>query len=86
MNLSGGKTRDGGCMIGGSVFYAAEAREVSTSSKAEAEDAIEHLNKELQENENQRVEAERLEQQLSSLVWIDLYIDSKNVESYCDRC
>ncbi|XP_076227460.1 JNK-interacting protein syd isoform X4 [Nomia melanderi] len=52
VNLSGGKTRDGGCMIGGSVFYAAEAQE------------------ELQENENQRIEAERLEQQLSSLVWI----------------
>ncbi|XP_076227462.1 JNK-interacting protein syd isoform X6 [Nomia melanderi] len=70
VNLSGGKTRDGGCMIGGSVFYAAEAQEVSTNSKTEAEDAIEHLDKELQENENQRIEAERLEQQLSSLVWI----------------
>nr|XP_012139232.1 PREDICTED: JNK-interacting protein 3 isoform X1 [Megachile rotundata]XP_012139233.1 PREDICTED: JNK-interacting protein 3 isoform X1 [Megachile rotundata]XP_012139234.1 PREDICTED: JNK-interacting protein 3 isoform X1 [Megachile rotundata]XP_012139235.1 PREDICTED: JNK-interacting protein 3 isoform X1 [Megachile rotundata] len=70
VNLSGGKTRDGGCMIGGSVFYAAEAQEVSTNSKADAEDAIEHLDKEIQENENQRVEAEQLEQQLSSLVWI----------------
>ncbi|XP_015431067.1 PREDICTED: JNK-interacting protein 3 isoform X2 [Dufourea novaeangliae] len=70
VNLSGGKTRDGGSMVGGSVFYAAEAREVSTNSKTEAEDAIEHLDKELQENENQRLEAERLEQQLSSLVWI----------------
>ncbi|XP_078052605.1 JNK-interacting protein syd isoform X7 [Augochlora pura] len=70
VNLSGGKTRDGGCMIGGSVFYAAEAQEVSTNSKNEAEDAVEHLDKELQENENQRLEAERLEQQLSSLVWI----------------
>ncbi|XP_076249241.1 JNK-interacting protein syd isoform X3 [Calliopsis andreniformis] len=68
--LSGGKTRDGGCMVGGSVFYAAEAQEISTNSKAEVEDAVEHLDKELQENENQRVEAERLEQQLSSLVWI----------------
>ncbi|XP_017787729.1 PREDICTED: JNK-interacting protein 3 isoform X2 [Habropoda laboriosa] len=70
VNLSGGKTRDGGCMVGGSVFYAAEAREVSTNSKTEAEDAVEHLDKELQENENQRIEAEQLEQQLSSLVWI----------------
>ena len=57
-------------MVGGSVFYAAEAQEVNTNTKAEAEDAIEHLDKELQENENQRVEAEQLEQHLSSLVWI----------------
>ncbi|XP_060831414.1 JNK-interacting protein 3 isoform X2 [Bombus pascuorum] len=70
VNLSGGKTRDGGCMVGGSVFYAAEAQEVSTNTKNEVEDAVEHLDKELQENENQRVEAEQLEQHLSSLVWI----------------
>lgn len=56
-------------MIGGSVFYAAEARETS-NNKTEAEDAVEHLDKELQENESQRLEAERWEQQLSSLVWI----------------
>ncbi|XP_011877297.1 PREDICTED: JNK-interacting protein 3 isoform X2 [Vollenhovia emeryi] len=69
VNLSGGKTRDGGCMVGGSVFYAAEAQETS-NAKAEAEDAVEHLDKELQESENRRLEAERWEQQLSSLVWI----------------
>lgn len=57
-------------MVGGSVFYAAEAQEVSTNTKNEVEDAVEHLDKELQENENQRVEAEQLEQHLSSLVWI----------------
>lgn len=57
-------------MVGGSVFYAAEAQEINTNIKTEAEDAIEHLDKELQENENQRVEAEQLEQHLSSLVWI----------------
>ncbi|XP_014482346.1 PREDICTED: JNK-interacting protein 3 isoform X3 [Dinoponera quadriceps] len=69
VNLSGGKTRDGGCMIGGSVFYAAEARETS-NARTDAEDAVEHLDKELQENENRRLEAERWDQQLSSLVWI----------------
>ncbi|KAG5344284.1 JIP3 protein, partial [Acromyrmex heyeri] len=69
VNLSSGKTRDGGCMVGGSVFYAAEAQETS-NVKTEAEDAVEHLDKELQENENRRLEAERWEQQLSSLVWI----------------
>ncbi|XP_012540320.1 JNK-interacting protein 3 isoform X3 [Monomorium pharaonis] len=69
VNLSGGKTRDGGCMVGGSVFYAAEAQETS-NTKADAEDAVEHLDKELQENENRRLEAEQWEQQLSSLVWI----------------
>lgn len=56
-------------MVGGSVFYAAEAQETS-NAKVEAEDAVEHLDKELQENENRRLEAERWEQQLSSLVWI----------------
>ncbi|XP_011338590.1 JNK-interacting protein 3 isoform X2 [Ooceraea biroi] len=72
VNLSGGKTRDGGCMIGGSVFYAAEARETSNNgAKADGvEDAVEHLDKELQESENRRLEAEQWEQQLSSLVWI----------------
>lgn len=56
-------------MIGASVFYAAEAREIS-NVKIEAEDAVEHLDKELQESENRRLEAEQLEEQLSSLVWI----------------
>lgn len=68
MNLSGGKTRDGGSMVGGSVFYAAEAQE--TISENKPEDAIEHLDKELQESEQRRIEAERLEEQLSSYVWI----------------
>lgn len=54
-------------MVGGSVFYAAEAQENNVKT---AEDAVEHLDKELQQNEQQRLEAERLEQQLSSLVWI----------------
>ncbi|KAG7203528.1 hypothetical protein KM043_013579 [Ampulex compressa] len=70
VNVTGGKTRDGGCMVGGSVFYAAEAHEVNANPKAEAEDAVDHLDKELQDGEQWRVESERLEQQLSSLVWI----------------
>lgn len=68
--MSGGKTRDGGSMVGGSVFYAAEARETNNDSKAEPEDAVEHLDKELQESEQRRLEAERQEQQLTSHVWI----------------
>lgn len=55
-------------MVGGSVFYAAEARE--SNDKPEPEDAVEHLDKELQESEQRRLEAEKLEEQLSSLVWI----------------
>jgi hypothetical protein len=57
-------------MVGGSVFYAAEAREINSDSKTEPEDAVEHLDKELQESEKRRLDAERLERQLSSLVWI----------------
>ncbi|KAK0094146.1 hypothetical protein PV326_011729 [Microctonus aethiopoides] len=70
VNLSGGKTRDGGLAIGGSVFYADEAKEIATVVKGEVEDAVENLDKELQENEQRRLEAEQQEQQLSSLVWI----------------
>lgn len=57
-------------MVGGSVFYAAEAQEVSTNPRTEIEDAVDHLGKELEENENLKLEAEQLEQELSSLVWI----------------
>ncbi|CAB0034512.1 unnamed protein product [Trichogramma brassicae] len=77
VNLSGGRTRDGGSMVGGSVFYAAEAQETPAGelsklqpAAGEPEDAVEHLDKELQESEQRRLEAECLEQQLSSLVWI----------------
>ncbi|KAL7299548.1 hypothetical protein TKK_0007626 [Trichogramma kaykai] len=77
VNLSGGRTRDGGSMVGGSVFYAAEAQETPAvelsklqPAAGEPEDAVEHLDKELQESEQRRLEAECLEQQLSSLVWI----------------
>ncbi|XP_044599561.1 JNK-interacting protein 3 isoform X3 [Cotesia glomerata] len=69
VNLSGGKTRDGGLAVGGSVFYADEAKETSVV-KGEVEDAVEHLDKELQESEQRRLEAEHQDQQLSSLVWI----------------
>ncbi|XP_057342047.1 JNK-interacting protein 3 isoform X8 [Microplitis mediator] len=69
VNLSGGKTRDGGLAVGGSVFYADEAKE-TVVVKGEVEDAVEHLDKELQESEQRRLEAEQLDQQLSSLVWI----------------
>ncbi|XP_034940647.1 JNK-interacting protein 3 isoform X3 [Chelonus insularis] len=69
VNLNGGKTRDGGLAIGGSVFYADEAKE-TPMVEGKVEDAVEHLDKELQENEQRRLEAERQDQQLSSLVWI----------------
>ncbi|XP_053596946.1 JNK-interacting protein 3 isoform X11 [Microplitis demolitor] len=69
VNLSGGKTRDGGLAVGGSVFYADEAKE-TVVVKGEVEDAVEHLDKELQESEQRRLEAEQQDQQLSSLVWI----------------
>ncbi|XP_011305142.1 JNK-interacting protein 3 isoform X3 [Fopius arisanus] len=69
VNLNGGKTRDGGLAIGGSVFYADEAQE-TINVRGEVEDAVEYLDQELQESELRRLEAEKMEQQLSSLVWI----------------
>lgn len=54
------------------MFYAAEAQETGNNGgKVDGvEDAVEHLDKELQESEKRRLEAEQWEQQLSSLVWI----------------
>ncbi|KAF5271032.1 hypothetical protein FQR65_LT05382 [Abscondita terminalis] len=61
VNLMGGYTRDGGLMVGGSVFYYEEP-----VGKAAPIDEVERLNKELDANR----EAALLETKLSSFVWI----------------
>lgn len=63
VNLLGGYTRDGGLMVGGSVFYYDEPLPVEKPSILSE---VESLDKELSSGR----EAALLETQLSSLVWI----------------
>lgn len=73
VNLMGGHTRDGGLMVGGSVFYYDEPTTATTAgvsagtcTSSTALTEVESLDKEL----NAGREAAILETQLSSLVWI----------------
>lgn len=61
VNLQGGYTKDGGLMVGGSVFY---SDNLPTAKPASNE--LDSLDKEL----DAATEASRLETKLSSLVWI----------------
>lgn len=72
VNLSGGRTRDGGSAVGASVFYTrSEGEEKGEEEKQEKVlSEVDKLNLELKEGEKLRLEGEQLEQQLSSLVWI----------------
>ncbi|XP_041986356.1 JNK-interacting protein 3 isoform X2 [Aricia agestis] len=73
VNLNGGRTPDGGCMIGESVFYAKDektdntmclAYEMSKATLGSAE--IDQINRQLQSTQV----TEHTEKNLSSLVWI----------------
>ncbi|XP_071087270.1 C-Jun-amino-terminal kinase-interacting protein 4-like isoform X4 [Haliotis cracherodii] len=66
VNLTGGKTRDGGSMVGASVFYANTPEEIDT--RRETKDEVEKLNQELKEHEKNLKSADK--EQFSSLVWI----------------
>ncbi|CAG0885825.1 unnamed protein product, partial [Darwinula stevensoni] len=68
VNLTGGKTRDGGDIVGASVFYS--QLEESGEHVLPPNDAVDSLDHELKEHERMRQEGESLELQLSSLVWI----------------
>ncbi|XP_049784106.1 C-Jun-amino-terminal kinase-interacting protein 4 isoform X5 [Schistocerca cancellata] len=72
VNLTGGRTRDGGNIVGASVFYTRpEGEEKGEEEQSEKNcSEIEKLDQELKEGEKLGKECEELEQQLSSLVWI----------------
>ncbi|XP_066992949.2 C-Jun-amino-terminal kinase-interacting protein 4 isoform X7 [Anabrus simplex] len=72
VNLSGGRTRDGGSVVGASVFYTRpEGEEKGEGEQPEKMcSEVEKLDQELKEGEKLCREGEELEQQLSSLVWI----------------
>ncbi|CAN0022409.1 unnamed protein product [Lampetra planeri] len=71
VNLSGGRTRDGGSIVGASVFYshAAEAASgelVESSPPASPSSSLELLDQELQKHQRELRQAD----ELSSLVWV----------------
>ena len=69
VNLTGGRTKDGGDIVGASVFYSSPP---TTEPRGEisAEDEISKLDAEIKEGESLAQEAAEADQQLSSLVWI----------------
>ena len=69
MNLTGGRTRDGGDIVGASVFYPQPPTPAQARAGA-GEDEISKLDAEIKESETLQAEAAEAEQLLSSLVWI----------------
>ncbi|XP_073975004.1 JNK-interacting protein syd isoform X5 [Rhodnius prolixus] len=67
VNLAGGRTKDGGEIVGASVFYSKPPSNCEASHDAEANNPVEQLEKDIEDGERQRKESE---EQLSSLVWI----------------
>ncbi|XP_073774092.1 C-Jun-amino-terminal kinase-interacting protein 4 isoform X3 [Danio rerio] len=70
VNLSGGKTRDGGSIVGASVFYkdvsGGERVPISTGKKSGSQSSLDRLEEELKDQEKEL----RHQDELSSLVWI----------------
>ncbi|XP_048027379.1 C-Jun-amino-terminal kinase-interacting protein 4 isoform X1 [Megalobrama amblycephala] len=70
VNLSGGKTRDGGSIVGASVFYkdvsGGESDRVGPRRKRGSQSSLDRLEQELKEQEKEL----RHQDELSSLVWI----------------
>ncbi|XP_050979738.1 C-Jun-amino-terminal kinase-interacting protein 4 isoform X2 [Labeo rohita] len=70
VNLSGGKTRDGGSIVGASVFYkdvsGGESGPIGPRKKRGSASSLERLEQELKEQEKEL----RHQDELSSLVWI----------------
>lgn len=69
IDLTGGQTKDGGSMVGSSVFYN-DSIEVRISEQQLASDPIQSLATELATSQREREDAEMVERRLSSLVWI----------------
>ncbi|RVE59208.1 hypothetical protein OJAV_G00186350 [Oryzias javanicus] len=66
VNLSGGKTRDGGLLVGASVFYSDLSGSEGPQKEAGSRSSLEQLDRELEEQQKELQHQE----QLSSLVWI----------------
>ncbi|XP_077358201.1 C-Jun-amino-terminal kinase-interacting protein 4 isoform X2 [Festucalex cinctus] len=66
VHLSGGKTRDGGSIVGASVFYSNVSGPESPKKKSGSQSSLEKLDQELKEQQQEL----RQQDELSSLVWI----------------
>ncbi|KAM9716636.1 C-Jun-amino-terminal kinase-interacting protein 4 isoform 2-T2 [Menidia menidia] len=66
VNLSGGKTRDGGSMVGASVFYSDVSGPESPPKKTGSQSSLDKLDQELMDQQREQ----QLQEELSSLVWI----------------
>ncbi|XP_016890167.1 C-Jun-amino-terminal kinase-interacting protein 4 isoform X3 [Cynoglossus semilaevis] len=66
VNLSGGKTRDGGSIVGASVFYSDVPGPGELKKKSGSRSSLEKLDQDLQEQQEEL----RQQDELSSLVWI----------------
>uniref|UniRef100_A0A8C6PS72 Sperm associated antigen 9 n=1 Tax=Nothobranchius furzeri TaxID=105023 RepID=A0A8C6PS72_NOTFU len=66
VNLSGGKTRDGGSIVGASVFYSDMAGSESPKKKIGSQSSLDKLDQELKEQQKEL----RHQDEFSSLVWI----------------
>ncbi|XP_037611232.1 C-Jun-amino-terminal kinase-interacting protein 4 isoform X3 [Sebastes umbrosus] len=66
VNLSGGKTRDGGSIVGASVFYSDVPGPESPKKKIGSQSSLEKLDQDLKEQQKEL----RQHDEMSSLVWI----------------
>ncbi|XP_076027920.1 C-Jun-amino-terminal kinase-interacting protein 4 isoform X2 [Genypterus blacodes] len=66
VNLSGGKTRDGGSIVGASVFYSDVPGPESPPRKTGSQSSLDKLDQELKEQQQEL----RQQEEMSSLVWI----------------
>ncbi|KAH3833821.1 hypothetical protein DPMN_107137 [Dreissena polymorpha] len=82
VNLTGGRTRDGGCIVGASVFYSTPSDD--TIAKPTEQDASEigRLDRELKDHEKNLQQMDR--EQLSSLVWICTSTNTQSCVSVID--
>merc|ERR1711892_299450 len=69
VNLTGGRTKDGGDIVGASVFYSSPPP-FEPKGEISGDDEISKLDAEIKEGESLAQEAAEADQQLSSLVWI----------------
>ncbi|XP_054913432.1 C-Jun-amino-terminal kinase-interacting protein 4 isoform X4 [Poeciliopsis prolifica] len=74
VNLSGGKTRDGGSIVGASVFYSDVSGAESPRKKRGSQSSIDELDQELKEQQKEL----RQQDEFSSLVWISTSTQSNS--------
>ncbi|MEQ2295344.1 C-Jun-amino-terminal kinase-interacting protein 4 [Ameca splendens] len=74
VNLSGGKTRDGGSIVGASVFYSDVSSAESPRKKRGSQSSIDKLDQELKEQQKEL----RHRDEFSSLVWISTSTQSNS--------